>query len=37
MYATYALSFWYGIRLLLRGEISNGGTVVTYVVSGMFS
>lgn len=31
MYCAYALSFWYGIKLLLRGEISDGGTVFTYV------
>lgn len=31
MYCAYALAFWYGIRLLLQGKISNGGTVITYV------
>ena len=29
MYAAYALAFWYGVRLLTRGEIEEGGTVVT--------
>jgi ATP-binding cassette subfamily B (MDR/TAP) protein 1 len=33
MYCAYALSFWYGIRLLLDGEIKNGGKIVTYVPS----
>lgn len=28
MYAAYALAFWYGVRLLFRGEIEEGGTVV---------
>lgn len=32
MYCAYALAFWYGIRLLLRGEIDSGGTVTTYVL-----
>jgi ATP-binding cassette, subfamily B (MDR/TAP), member 1 len=31
MYCAYALAFWYGIRLLLRGEIDSGGTVTTCV------
>ena len=30
MYCAYALAFWYGIRLLLGGEIDSGGTVTTY-------
>lgn len=30
MYCAYALAFWYGVRLLLRGEIDSGGTVTTY-------
>jgi len=29
MYCAYSLSFYYGIQLLLRGEISDGGTVFT--------
>jgi ATP-binding cassette subfamily B (MDR/TAP) protein 1 len=29
--AAYAITFWYGIRLLLRGEIDNGGKVVMFV------
>ena len=29
MYAAYALAFWYGVRLLFRGEIEEGGTIVT--------
>lgn len=29
MFCAYALAFWYGVRLLLRGEIDSGGTVVT--------
>ena len=29
MYAAYALAFWYGVRLLFRGDVENGGTVVT--------
>ncbi|CCX10116.1 Similar to Multidrug resistance protein 1A; acc. no. P21447 [Pyronema omphalodes CBS 100304] len=33
MYCAYALSFWYGIKLLLRGEISDGGTVFTVFFS----
>lgn len=33
MYCAYALSFWYGIRLLVRGEIPDGGTVVTVFFS----
>lgn len=32
MFCAYALAFWYGIRLLLRGEIDSGGTVTTYVI-----
>lgn len=31
MLCAYALAFWYGIRLLLRGDIDSGGTVTTYV------
>lgn len=31
MYCAYALAFWYGIRLLLNGELDSGGTVITYV------
>jgi ATP-binding cassette, subfamily B (MDR/TAP), member 1 len=31
MFCAYALAFWYGIRLLLRGEIDSGGTLTTYV------
>ncbi len=30
MFCAYALAFWYGIRLLLRGDIDSGGTVTTY-------
>jgi ATP-binding cassette, subfamily B (MDR/TAP), member 1 len=30
MYCAYALSFWYGIKLLRNGEIGSGGTVITY-------
>lgn len=26
----YALAFWYGIHLLVKGEVPSGGTVVTY-------
>lgn len=33
MYCAYALAFWYGIRLLLRGEIDSGGTVTTILFS----
>jgi len=29
MYCVYSLTFWYGIRLLVRGQISDGGKVVT--------
>lgn len=29
MYCAYSLAFYYGIQLLLRGEIADGGTVVT--------
>ena len=29
MFCAYALAFWYGIRLLLAGEIDSGGTVMT--------
>ena len=32
MSCAYALAFWYGTRLLLRGEIDSGGTVATYVL-----
>lgn len=31
LHCAYALAFWYGIRLLLKGEIDDGGTVITYV------
>ena len=34
MYCAYALAFWYGIRLILQGEIDSGGTVTTYVFRG---
>jgi ATP-binding cassette, subfamily B (MDR/TAP), member 1 len=37
MFCAYALSFWYGIRLLLRGEIGSGGTVITYVLGPFLS
>jgi ATP-binding cassette subfamily B (MDR/TAP) protein 1 len=30
MYCAYGLSFWYGIQLFLKGEITSGGTVFTY-------
>ena len=30
--SAYALAFWYGIRLLSSGDITNGGQVVMYVV-----
>ena len=30
MFCAYALAFWYGIKLLLRGELDSGGTVITY-------
>lgn len=29
MYCAYALSFWYGIKLLLDGKIGSGGEVLT--------
>ena len=29
MFCAYALAFWYGVRLLLRGEISSGGMVIS--------
>lgn len=29
MYCAYALAFWYGIRLILQGEIDDGGSVIT--------
>jgi ATP-binding cassette, subfamily B (MDR/TAP), member 1 len=29
MFCAYALAFWYGIRLLLRGEMESGGKVTT--------
>jgi ATP-binding cassette, subfamily B (MDR/TAP), member 1 len=32
MYCAYALAFWYGIRLLLNGELASGGTLTTYVL-----
>jgi ATP-binding cassette subfamily B (MDR/TAP) protein 1 len=32
MYCAYALAFWYGITLLLRGHIRSGGEILTYVV-----
>lgn len=35
MFCAYALAFWYGIRLLLRGEIDSGGTVTTYVIGAL--
>lgn len=31
MYCAYALAFWYGIKLLLRGQIGSGGTILTCV------
>jgi ATP-binding cassette, subfamily B (MDR/TAP), member 1 len=31
MFCAYALAFWYGIRLLVRGELDSGGTLTTYV------
>lgn len=34
MYCAYALAFWYGVRLLIQGEIDDGGTVVTFVLRG---
>lgn len=37
MYCAYALAFWYGIRLLLAGDIGDGGTVVTYAPFMFFS
>lgn len=32
IYCAYALAFWQGIRMFQRGEISESGTVVTYVL-----
>lgn len=31
-YCAYALAFWYGTQLLLKGEVADGGRVVTYVL-----
>jgi ATP-binding cassette subfamily B (MDR/TAP) protein 1 len=33
MHCAYALSFWYGVTLLLKGEMSDGGQVVTVLFS----
>jgi ATP-binding cassette, subfamily B (MDR/TAP), member 1 len=33
MYCAYALAFWYGIRLLLKGEVTSSGTIVTVLFS----
>lgn len=33
MYCAYALAFFYGIRLLLQGEIGSGGTILTVLFS----
>jgi ATP-binding cassette, subfamily B (MDR/TAP), member 1 len=32
MFCAYALAFWYGVRLFLRGEMDSGGTVTRYVL-----
>lgn len=36
MYCAYALAFWYGIKLLLQGNIGSGGDILTYVNSIFF-
>jgi ATP-binding cassette subfamily B (MDR/TAP) protein 1 len=33
MYCAYSLSFWYGIKLLTKGEMTDGGKVVTVLFS----
>jgi ATP-binding cassette, subfamily B (MDR/TAP), member 1 len=36
MFCAYSLAFWYGVQLLLRGELDSGGTVITYVMDSIF-
>lgn len=33
MYCAYALAFWYGVKLLMQGEMGDGGKVVTVLFS----
>ncbi|KAL7267348.1 hypothetical protein RUND412_010070, partial [Rhizina undulata] len=36
-YCAYALCFWYGIRLMMAGEIRDGGTIVTVFFNMIFA
>ncbi|WEW57796.1 multidrug-resistance transporter mdr5 [Emydomyces testavorans] len=31
MYCAYSLAFWYGVKLVTKGQIGSGGEVLTYV------
>ncbi|KAI9795552.1 MAG: multidrug-resistance transporter mdr5 [Piccolia ochrophora] len=33
IHCAYALAFWYGVKLYLRGELADGGTVLTVLFS----